>query len=126
MENKIQKSEEEWRIELDPESYHVLRERATEHPFTGKYNKNTDEGTYVCKGCGTPLFTSQTKFDSGCGWPSFYEGIVLSAEKFRQHVITNSLFCAQTYATGKEKLDEKTAHYGCRIWTRHYDRNRVA
>ena len=75
MAEKITRSEEEWRIALDPESYYVLREKGTERPFTGKYYKNNDEGTYVCKACGTSLFTSQTKYDSGCGWPSFYDAI---------------------------------------------------
>ena len=75
MAEKITRSEEEWRIALDPESYYVLREKGTERPFTGKYYKNNDEGTYVCKACGTSLFTSQTKYDSGCGWPSFYDAL---------------------------------------------------
>jgi peptide-methionine (R)-S-oxide reductase len=72
---KIIKSDEQWRLELDPESYYVLRERGTERPFTGKYDHFFEEGTYVCKACGTPLFSSQNKFDSGCGWPSYYDAI---------------------------------------------------
>ena len=67
------KTEEEWRVALDPESYHVLREKGTERPFTGKYYKNIDAGIYVCKGCNTELFTSATKYDAGCGWPSFLD-----------------------------------------------------
>jgi len=72
---KIQKTEEEWKKELGPESYRVLREKGTERPFTGEYEKHWEPGIYICKGCGTELFTSDTKFDAGCGWPSFYQSI---------------------------------------------------
>ena len=67
----IQKSESEWRTELTPMQYAVLREKATERPFTGEYDHSFDPGTYVCAGCGQPLFESDDKFDSGCGWPAF-------------------------------------------------------
>ncbi len=67
----IQKSESEWRNELTPMQYAVLREKATERPFTGEYDHSFDPGTYVCAGCGQPLFESDDKFDSGCGWPAF-------------------------------------------------------
>ena len=72
---KLEKSDEQWREELDPQSYRVLREKGTERAFTGEFWDTKDEGTYVCKGCGEELFTSDTKFDSGCGWPSFYESV---------------------------------------------------
>ena len=65
----------DWKEKLSPDEYFVLREKGTERPFTGKYNMHFDNGTYVCKGCGTPLFESSSKFDSGCGWPSFDESI---------------------------------------------------
>jgi peptide-methionine (R)-S-oxide reductase len=72
---KITKTDEEWRAQLTPEQYHVTREAGTERAFTGKYWKTKEPGTYHCVGCGTPLFTSQTKYDSGSGWPSFYAPI---------------------------------------------------
>jgi peptide-methionine (R)-S-oxide reductase len=70
---KIDKSDEEWRKQLTPEQYRVMREKGTERPFTGDYYKTSDEGMYVCAACGNPLFSSDTKFDSGTGWPSFYQ-----------------------------------------------------
>jgi peptide-methionine (R)-S-oxide reductase len=69
---KIQKTESEWRAELTPEQYNVLREKGTERPFSGGYDHTFSPGTYRCAGCGTELFTSGTKYDSGCGWPAFY------------------------------------------------------
>jgi len=72
MAEKVRKSEEEWRRELTPEQYQVLREKGTERAFTGKYADAKDSGMYRCAGCGAELFSSDTKFDSGTGWPSFY------------------------------------------------------
>ena len=69
---KIVKSEEEWKKELSPEVFHIMREKGTENPFTGKYYKNKEKGTYLCAACGNLLFSSETKFESGSGWPSFY------------------------------------------------------
>jgi peptide-methionine (R)-S-oxide reductase len=73
MAEKIVKSKEEWKRELTPEQYHVTREHGTERPFTGEYNASKDKGMYRCVCCGNPLFSSDTKFDSGTGWPSFYQ-----------------------------------------------------
>ncbi|NP_001242255.1 Peptide methionine sulfoxide reductase B2, chloroplastic-like [Glycine max] len=71
----LRKSEEEWRAVLSPEQFRILRQKGTEFPGTGEYDKFFDEGVYNCAGCGTPLYRSLTKFNSGCGWPAFYEGI---------------------------------------------------
>jgi len=71
--DKVRKTEDEWRRELTPEQYHVMREKGTERPFTGEYEKTKEKGTYVCAACGNPLFTSETKYESGSGWPSFYQ-----------------------------------------------------
>src|SRR5512142_1051111 len=70
---KIVKSEAEWRQELTPEQYHVLREKGTERAFTGKYADSKEKGVYRCAACGEELFSSDTKFESGSGWPSFYQ-----------------------------------------------------
>jgi len=73
MTEKVEKTEAEWREELSAEEYDVLRQKGTERAFTGAYWDSKDEGVYRCKACGQELFTSDTKFDSGTGWPSFYE-----------------------------------------------------
>jgi len=73
MAEKIKKTEEEWRRELTPQQYHVLREKGTERAFTGEYTSTHTPGTYLCAGCGQELFGSDAKFDSHCGWPSYSE-----------------------------------------------------
>ena len=72
---KVEKSDAEWRKELTPQQYRVLREKGTEAPFTGKYWNEHADGVYRCAACGNPLFDASTKFESGSGWPSFYQPI---------------------------------------------------
>jgi peptide-methionine (R)-S-oxide reductase len=79
MPSEITKSDEEWRAQLSPDQYEVLRRSATERPWSGKYVHNHDDGTYRCAGCGAVLFDSATKFESGSGWPSFYQPAVEEA-----------------------------------------------
>ncbi|MEZ0325672.1 MAG: peptide-methionine (R)-S-oxide reductase MsrB [Fimbriimonas sp.] len=83
MGEQVQRSEEEWKGVLTPEQYHVLRQKGTERAFTGEYWNHKGKGVYRCAGCGAELFTSDAKFDSGCGWPSFYEA--LDPEKVEEH-----------------------------------------
>ena len=83
MSDKVVKTDEEWRRELTPEQYRILREKGTERAFTGAYWSSHEQGTYVCAGCGNPLFSSRAKFESGTGWPSFYEP--LGPERVESH-----------------------------------------
>src|SRR3989344_3093698 len=77
---KLPEPDEEWKKKITPEQFRVLREKGTELPFTGKYNLHKEKGMYVCAGCGAELFSSDTKFDSGCGWPAFFAGISKNLE----------------------------------------------
>lgn len=70
---KVMKTDEEWKKELTPEQYYVLRQKGTERPYTGEYDQHFEKGTYYCAACGQELFSSETKFDAGCGWPSYYK-----------------------------------------------------
>jgi len=86
MATEIQKTEAEWREELTPEQYHILREAGTERAFTGKYWNNHDDGVFRCAACGAELFDSTTKFESGSGWPSFTEPKVAEAVETRRDI----------------------------------------
>ena len=90
---KVQKTEEEWREQLSPEQYEIVRKKGTERPFTGKYVDTKDDGTYACVACGNELFSSDTKFDSGTGWPSFFDPATNDAVETRPD---NSLFMRRT------------------------------
>jgi len=72
---KVRKSDAEWRAQLSPEEYYVTRQKGTERPFSGRYWDTNQPGIYRCVGCGTALFASDTKFDAGCGWPSYFEAL---------------------------------------------------
>lgn len=94
----IQKAESEWQAELDPISYHVLREKGTERPFTGQYYLNKDTGIYECKACGNEIFHSSAKYDSGCGWPSFTEPVrpdaIVVQMDYSHFMIREEILCA--------------------------------
>lgn len=96
---QLVKTDEEWKKILTPEQYYVLREKGTDRPFTGKYYQMTDKGVYLCAGCGTELFTSDMKFDSHCGWPSFdkaMEGGKIKTVVDRSHgMIRTEILCAK-------------------------------
>lgn len=93
----IEKTEAQWLEELGPERYHILRKKGTERAFTGAYNLHKEEGTYQCGACGQKLFESTSKFDSGCGWPSFDESIDGTVEYIKDTthgMIRTEILCA--------------------------------
>jgi len=92
-EPKVQKSEQEWREELSPERYNILREAGTEPPFSGEYTYSKDDGMFRCGACGAELFSSDSKFESGTGWPSFTEPTVADAVELKKD---RSLFMTRT------------------------------
>ena len=98
MSERVRKSEEEWRRNLSEEEYRVLRKKGTERPFTGEYWDEKRQGTYRCKGCGTALFSSDTKYDAGCGWPSFQDALskdAIHTENDRSHfMVRTEVLCA--------------------------------
>jgi peptide-methionine (R)-S-oxide reductase len=94
---KVEKSDQAWRDQLSDEAYYVTRQKGTERAFSGKYYDHKAQGTYVCVGCGQPLFTSETKYDSGSGWPSFYttlQGAKIREEGDQSHgMIRTEVLC---------------------------------
>jgi peptide-methionine (R)-S-oxide reductase len=102
MTEKIEKSEAEWREQLSPEQYRVLRKQGTEPAFTGAYHANKDPGRYRCAACGADLFGSGEKFDSGTGWPSFYAPLdetAVETETDRSHgMIRTEVHCARCHS----------------------------
>src|SRR3954447_1612363 len=101
MADTVEKSDSEWRDELTPEQYEVLRRKGTERPFTGKYVYNHDDGMYRCAACHAPLFSSDTKFDSGSGWPSFTEPAV-----------AENVTAIDDYSHGMHRIEVVCAHCG--------------
>jgi len=96
---KVVKTEAEWRAQLDPEAYMVLREKGTERPFTGEYDHTFEPGMYRCAGCGAELFASDAKYDSGCGWPAFFapaDAAAVDEEVDTTHgMIRTEVLCAE-------------------------------
>lgn len=94
---KINLPEDEWKKRLSPEEYYILREKGTEPPFTGKYYKHKEKGKYLCAGCGAVLFTSEAKYDSGSGWPSFFavaeEGVIEEHPDYSYGMIRTEITC---------------------------------
>ena len=99
VEQRIVKTDDEWRRELTPEQYRVLREKGTERPFTGKYYKTKEPGVYVCAACGAELFSSDAKYDSGSGWPSFWAPAdadsVETQKDFSHFMIREEIMCSR-------------------------------
>lgn len=98
MEYKVNKTEKEWKEQLTPEQYYVLREHGTERPGTGEYNLTFEDGVYKCAACGAPLFDSESKFESHCGWPSFdkalSKNIVIEKRDTSYGMIRTEILCA--------------------------------
>lgn len=96
---EVEKTDAEWKAQLSEEEYRILRQKGTERAFTGKYYYENKDGIYCCMGCNNPLFKSDTKFDAGCGWPSFYEPITKDAVKenkdFSHGMIRTEVVCGK-------------------------------
>jgi len=114
-------SDADWKKKLTPEQYHVLREKGTERAFTGKYDKMYDKGVYKCAGCGTVLYTSEHKFNSGCGWPAFFdnvEGKVTQHEDKTHGMVRTEITCTKCgghlgHVFFGEKFNKPTSQRHC-------------
>lgn len=100
MDSTVNKTDEEWKKQLSSEQFHVLREKGTEYPGTGKFNQHFEKGTYVCGGCGYELFSNEQKFDSHCGWPSFDGELgggdhIKKVKDFSAGMIRTEIVCAR-------------------------------
>jgi peptide-methionine (R)-S-oxide reductase len=118
MDKPVIKSEEEWKKELTPEQYKVLREKGTERPFTGKYDEFFEKGTYYCAACGNPLFEAEAKYNSGCGWPAFTQAIsnnkvILQTDK-SHGMIRTEVLCARCDSHLGHVFDDGPAPLGTR------------
>lgn len=115
---KVQKTEEEWKQELTPEQYYVLRQAGTERPFTGQYNMHFEKGVYKCGACGEPLFSSDSKFDSHCGWPSFdkeiEEGKILERIDTSHGMVRTEILCASCGSHLGHVFDDSPTETGLR------------
>ncbi|MCS7017833.1 MAG: peptide-methionine (R)-S-oxide reductase MsrB [Cytophagales bacterium] len=115
---KVVKTEEEWRKILTPEQYYILREKGTERPFSGKFYLHKEKGVYTCAACGYELFTSEQKFDSGCGWPSFYDEMSKGRIRYRTDtshgMIRTEIMCARCDGHLGHVFDDGPAPTGLR------------
>lgn len=118
MSDKVEKTEEEWKKILSPQQYEVLREKGTEMPYSGKYYLHKEKGIYVCAACGAELFRSDTKFDAGCGWPSFSDVVdssrVVYTKDMSHGMIRTEITCAKCGGHLGHVFDDGPAPTGLR------------